>query len=142
MTVPREDKLTQGTADWLEMAALLMCDAASRANLPSDLTVSLVERYTDGVALSDGLIQGIRFELVEGRPSFRIGVRPNERADVIVEITAAAARHLNILRSNDPAYAAARARYLATGEMRVEGDPSRLGDWLAAVHDPIVERTR
>jgi hypothetical protein len=137
-----EDRLSQGTADWLEMAGLLMCDAASRADLPSDLTVSLVERYTDGVVLSDGLIQGIRFELAEGRPSFRIGVRPNERADVVVEITAAAARRLNMLRSDDPAYAAARDRYLETGEMRVEGDPSRLGDWLEAVHDPIVARTR
>lgn len=32
-------------------------------------------------------------------------------------------------------------RLHAEGAMGIEGDPARLGDWFAAVHDPIVART-
>jgi hypothetical protein len=45
------------------------------------------------------------------------------------------------LRSSDPKYQVARDHFLKTGEMRVVGDPTRLGDWLDALHDPIVDRT-
>ena len=58
-----------------------------------------------------------------------------------MEITADAARRLNTLRTADPAYCAARQNYLEGGEMRMTGDHSRLGSWLGAVHDAIVERT-
>ena len=37
----------------------------------------------------------------------RLGARRDERADVMIEITAAAARKLNNLRSADPHYTAA-----------------------------------
>lgn len=136
-----EAKLRQGTTAWFGMVGQLMSEAASQSRLSSELNLSLVERYTDGVELSESLVQGIRFDIVGGTPSFRVGVRRDEQADVTIEITAAAARALNRLRSADPSYPAARDEFLRTGEMRVDGDPSRLGDWLAAVHDPIVDRT-
>ncbi|MFC7380519.1 hypothetical protein [Brevundimonas sp. GCM10030266] len=86
-------------------------------------------------------MQGIRFDIAEGRPTFRIGAGRDERAEAIVEVTAAVARELNLLRSDDPAYVAARDRAIAEGGMRVDGAPSKLGGWLDAVHDPIVDRT-
>lgn len=134
-------KIPHGTAAWFEMVGTVMSDAVRRANLPTDLTVSLVERYTDGRVLSYGLVQGIRFDLVGGKPSYRVGARADEQADIIIEVTAAAARELNVLRSADPRYKTALDRFLRTGEMRMHGDISRLGDWLATVHDPIVDRT-
>lgn len=134
-------KIRHGTIAWFEMVGTVMADAARRANLPTDLTVSLVERYTDGSVLSDGLVQGIRFDIVGGKPSYRVGARADEQADITIEVTAAAARELNMLRSADPRYKTALDRFLRTSEMRMHGDISRLGDWLAAVHDPIVDRT-
>ncbi|GGX97152.1 hypothetical protein [Streptomyces minutiscleroticus] len=134
-------KVRQGTADWFRMAGDMMCEAALDAGLPPDLTVSLVERYTDGTELPEGLVQGIRFDVSHGQPSFRVGVRVDERADVTVEVTAAAARRLNELYSTDPDYDAARRRFLSTGEMRVESDTTALDGVLEAVHDPIVDRT-
>ena len=134
-------KLRHGTKDWFEMVGALMSEAASQAGLSPELNLSLVERYTDGVELSEGLVQGIRFDIVNGKPSFRVGAQKDERADVTIEITAAAARELNRLRSADPSYPTARDKFLGTGEMRVDGDPSQLGGWLDAVHDPIVDRT-
>lgn len=104
--------------------------------------MSLVERYTDGLELSEGLVQGLRFDIVAGMPSFRVGVRKDERADVTVEVTTAAAHELNLLRSTNPAYQTTLGNFVASGEMRVDGDPSQMGDWLNAVHDPIVDRTR
>ncbi|MBB5713014.1 hypothetical protein [Sphingomonas xinjiangensis] len=136
-----EAKLPQGTPAWFEMVGMLMCRTAARAGLAPDLDVSFVERYIDGTAIGGGLVQGIRFDIRGGKPSFREGVSPDEKTHVTVEITAAAAQELNRLRSADPAYAAARDRFLRTGEMRINGDPNRLGDWLAVVHDPIVDRT-
>lgn len=136
------EQLPPGTPAWLTMVGTLMREAAAQAGLPPSLTVSFVERYTDGAALADGLVQGLRFDITGGQPSFRVGVRPDETADIVVEITAAAARQLNALYSHDPAYAAAQAELLRTGDMRVVGDPAQLGPWLAAVHDPIVARTR
>lgn len=137
-----QHKLQQGTTEWFEMVGTLMSDAASQSRLAPDLTVSFVERYTDGAELPGGLVQGIRFDIVDGKPSYRVGAGLEERADIIVEVTAAAARALNLLRSTDPRYAVVRDEVLSSSEMRVEGDISRLGAWLEAVHDPIVERTK
>ena len=134
-------RLAHGSAAWFEMAGRLMCEAAARAGLPPDLKLSLVERYIDGVELADGLVQGLRFDIAGGEATFRVGARPAERADITVEVTAAASRELNSLYSADPRYAAATARLTRGGALRVDGDPSRLGAWFGAVHDPIVDHT-
>lgn len=134
-------KLHLGTYAWFEMVGTLMGEAASRHGLPPDLHLSLVERYTDGIALSEGLMQGLRFEVAGGAPSFRVGVRAGERGDIMIEISTAAARELNSLRSTDPRYRAAIARHRRSGAMRLTGDPLRMGGWLEAVHDVIVDRT-
>lgn len=134
-------KVRQGTTAWFEMVGTLMSEAASQSGLSPHLNLSLVERYTDGVDLSEGLVQGLRFDIINGKPSFRVGARRDERADVTIEISAAAARELNSLRSVDPNYPAAVDNFRSTGEMRVDGNLLRMGDWLDAVHDPIVDRT-
>ncbi|WP_260600253.1 hypothetical protein [Sphingomonas endolithica] len=134
-------KLRLGTTAWFEMVGALMVDAATRSGLSPKLNLSFVELYTDGVELENGLVQGICFDIIAGQPSFRVGVRPGERGDVTVEITTAAAQRLNSLRSIDPLYADAINQVLRTGEMRVNGDPSRLGGWLQELHDSIVEHT-
>lgn len=136
-----EERLPQGTREWFEMVGTLMSELAVEAGLPPELNVSLVERYIDGAEIGDGLVQGMRFDIVDGQPSFRIGAGADERGDVIVEVTAAVARELNLLRSYDPAYAAAVDQAVVAGDMRVDGDISLLGGWLGAVHDPIVDRT-
>ncbi|MEX6507219.1 hypothetical protein [Jiella sp. M17.18] len=136
------DKLQQGTTEWFDMVGTLMSDAALRSGLAPDFTVSFVERYTDGVELPGGLVQGIRFDIVDGKPSYRVGARLEEQADITVEVTAAAARALNLLPGGDQRYAAVRDEVLRASEMRVEGDVSRLGAWLETVHDRIVERTK
>ncbi|NII53908.1 hypothetical protein [Luteibacter sp. SG786] len=135
------EKLRHGTEAWFEMVGNLMCEAALRGGLAPDTNVSLVERYTDGATLSEGLVQGLRFDIVDGVPSFRAGARPDERGDITIEITTAAAKSLNLLLSADPAYGAAADRFMQSGAMRVHGDLSRLGAWLQYVHDPIVART-
>jgi len=136
-----DERLRHGSEAWFRMLGDLLCEAAARADLPEDLSASLLERYTDGTPGADGLVQGIRFDIVAGRPSFRVGVRLDERADVVIEITSAAARTLNTLRAADPDYRAALDRFAGTGEMRIEGDPSIFGRWLPAIHDRVVERT-
>ncbi|MDO1583773.1 hypothetical protein [Rhizobium oryzicola] len=123
------------------MVGTTMCDAATRAVLPASMTVYLVERYLDGVTQADGRVQGIRFDIIAGMPSFQIGVLPQEKGDITIEITMAAARRLNSLTSADPAYRQAIADSLGTGEMVVDGDLRRLGPWLEEVHDIIVKRT-
>ncbi len=135
-------KLQQGTAAWFEMVGTVMSEFATRAGVSSGGDVSLVERYTDGFELSEGRVQGIRFDITGGRAKFAVGVAPSDQADVTVEITAAAARELNSLHSDDPAYREARERFLHSGKMRVDGDITRLGAWLDAAHDPIVDRTK
>lgn len=135
-------RLPHGSAAWFHMAGSLMCEAAARAGLPPGLEISLVERYTDGVALQDGLVQGLRFDIKGGQASYRVGAHPGEKADITVEVTAAASRELNSLYSADPRFAAALARLQASRALRVEGELARLGDWFGAVHDPIVERTQ
>ena len=138
-SITTDAKVRQGTTAWFEMVGTLVSEAASRPALSPDLDVSLVERYTDGVELSEGLFQGIRLDIRGGKLSFRVGVRRDERADITVEVTATAARELNTLHG--ATYDTARNKFLSTGEMRVDGDPSRMGHWLDAVHDPIVDRT-
>ncbi len=134
-------RIKQGTAAWFQLVGTLMSEAASRAGLASDFNLSFVERYSDGVELSEGRIQGIRFDIVVGQPSFRIGVGRDERADVTIEVTAAAARELNRLYRGDAEFPSALDRLVSTGKMRVTGDPSRMGRWMEDVHDPIVDRT-
>lgn len=134
-------RLAHGTTDWFDMVGAQLCEAAARAGLPPDLRVSLVERYTDGAALSAGLVQGLRFDIAGGTASFRVGARPGERAAITVDITAAASHVLNTLHGADPAFHGALARFQGSGEMRVDGDLAQLGAWFGAVHDRIVERT-
>jgi hypothetical protein len=67
-----------------------------------------------------------------------LGARQDERTDITVEITAAAARELNTLKGAQ--YQAAHDHFLSTKEMRLQGDPSSMGAWREAVHDPIVDR--
>lgn len=140
-TMTASEKLRHGTTAWFEMVGTLMCEAALQGGVGPVTNVSLVERYTDGATLSDGLVQGLRFEIVDGVPSFRAGARPDERGDITIEITTAAAKSLNVLLSADPAYGTAADRFIKSGAMRVDGDFSMLGDWLKSVHDPIVART-
>jgi hypothetical protein len=121
---------------------MILVEGVREAELPADLNISLVERYTDSVALNDGLLQGLRFDVIAGKPSFRAGAYPDEQADIIVEISAGAARTLNSLHAADPRYKLALEAFLNTGEMRVTGDIAQLGQWLAAVHDRIVDRTQ
>ena len=134
-------KLRQGTAAWFEMVGELLCDAAVQAKLSPNLNLSLVERYTDGIALPGGLIQGLRLDISGGTPSFRVGVFPDEVADVVIEVTANAARALNTFRSDDPEYSATLNIYLGSNEMQIAGDLSEIEAVFASVHDPIVQRT-
>jgi hypothetical protein len=82
----------------------------------ADALEYIVERYTDGVELFEGLVQGLRFDILKGKPAFRVGVRQDERADITIKITAAAARELNSLYNADPNYHTGRAKFLSTGE--------------------------
>jgi hypothetical protein len=134
-------KLRQGTTAWFQMVGTLMCEAASQAGLAPDLDLTLIERYADGAEIGEGLIQGIRFDVIKGKPQFRVGVLPNEQGDITIELTAAAARKLNLLRSADPEYRTALEAVLGSGDLRVKGDLSRLGGWFGTLHDPIVEQT-
>jgi hypothetical protein len=139
--MPTNARLHQGTAAWFEMVGTLMCEAASQSGLSPDLNVSLIERYTDGVELSEGVVQGLRFDIVGGRPSFKVGAQHGEQADITIDITAAAARALNNLYSADPNYSAALETFQSIDEMRVDGDLAQMGWWLRTVHDAIVDRT-
>lgn len=137
-----ETKFVQGTPDWFHMIGKILTDAAANAGLPPKTNVSFVERYSDGKELSDGLIQGIRLDIINGAPSYRIGAAPGEKGDINVMVTADAARQLNTYYSDDPKLLELLTRYQATGEWQVDGDLCRLGDWLASTHDPIVARTK
>jgi len=134
-------RLAHGSPAWFEMVGRLICEAATRAALPPGLNFGLVERYLDGAPLSGGLVQGLRFEIRDGQPRFRVGSLPGEQADVTVEVTSAASHELNTLYADDPRYAAALARLQASGELKIHGDLEVLGTWFGSVHDPIVERT-
>ncbi|WP_445679019.1 hypothetical protein [Radicibacter daui] len=134
-------KLPHGSVEWFEMVGRVMCEAASQANLPPDLNWSLVERYSDGTKLPNGRLQGLRFDLVASKPVFRAGVDIDEQGDVTIEVSAAVAHVLNRLPLADPAYALTYNRALDLGDIRITGDLSSMAGWLAAAHDPIVERT-
>lgn len=136
-----DTKVLHGTTAWFEMLGEVMCEAASKAGLSPDMTISVVEHYTDGVELADGLFEGFRFDIVNGKPSFRVGARPDERGDITIDVTRAASRELNTLHGNDPQYQPAVGKYIGSGEMKVDGDPSQLGAWLGPVHDTVVDRT-
>ncbi|ATE67254.1 hypothetical protein [Rhizorhabdus dicambivorans] len=134
-------KIKHGTTAWFEMLGEAMCDAAAKAGLPSDFTISVVEHFVDGAELSDGLFEGFRFNIVNGKPSFEIGARREERGDITLDVTKACSRELNMLHTDDPRYQAAVGRLVGNGEMKVDGDVSRLGSWLGPVHDIVVDRT-
>ena len=134
-------KIPHATTAWFAMVGRVMEQAALHAGLPPDLNVSLVERYTDGSEAGPGLMQGLRFEIIGGRPTFRQGVRHGERGDITVEVTTSASRRLNTLYGADPAFSAAFAELQASGELKVDGDLSALGSWFETVHDGIVDRT-
>ncbi|WP_260600251.1 hypothetical protein [Sphingomonas endolithica] len=135
-----DSQVTQGSPAWFEMVGEIMSEAAEKAMLQPNQRVSLVERYTDGEKLGGGFVQGFRFDIIGGRPSYRVGVRPEERGDITIEVSSRAARELNHMPA--AASAIARETYLRTGEMRQEGDPSKLGDWFGHVHQSIVDRTK
>ena len=48
-------KLHQGTAAWFDMVGQAMCEAALQANLAPGPNLTLIERYTDGVEIAEGL---------------------------------------------------------------------------------------
>ena len=121
-----EVKMRQGTAEWFEMVGTIMSEAASRAGLSPKLNVSFVETCTDGIELSEGLVQGLRFHIIAGKPSFRVGARRDEHADATITVTSAAARKLNLLYSTDPNFEAAFDHFASTGEIRIDGDLSRM----------------
>lgn len=136
-----DTKVPHGTVAWFEMLGEVMCEAASKANLSPDMNISVVEHYTDGAELGDGLFEGFRLDIINGKPVFRVGVRPDERGDITLDVTRAASRKLNTLHSSDLEYQPTVGKYLSSGEFRIDGDPSRLGDWLGPVHDVVVDRT-
>lgn len=132
---------THGTAQWFEMVGKVLLDAATQAGLPADCNIRLVERYIDGIELSPGLVQGLRFEIADGKPAFQLGAGRDERGDITVLVTKAASYTLNTLRSDDPHFHAAFTNLQATGALKIDGDLSRLGSWFSVVHDRIVDRT-
>ena len=71
-----------GSPDWFAMVGEVLVTAARAADLPADLSVSLVEHYIDGSEIAPGLFQGLRFEITNGVPSFRTGVTPAEVGDI------------------------------------------------------------
>lgn len=136
-----EMKVPHGTSAWFDMVGTVLMDAATQAGLPPDHNACLVERYTDGIELSPGLVQGLRFEIVGGKPSFRPGAPRDGRGDITVDVTKAASYTLNTLPAGDPRFQAALADFQANGELKVDGKLSQLGNWFSAVHDRIVEQT-
>jgi hypothetical protein len=127
-------KFPHGTAMWFDMVGTGMKNAVIEANLPPDSNACLVERYIGGIELSPGLLQGLRFSIQGGQPSFRVGVAPDELADITVEVTSAASYELNTLYSTDPRFGQAFERLKRTGELRVQGDLADLGEWFGSVH--------
>lgn len=134
-------KLAAGTVAWFDMVGSLMFDAASRAGHAPGQNWSLVERYSDGSRLPNGRLKGLRFDIVDGLPSYQVGVDEGERGDLLIEVSAAVAQELNRLYIDDPAYARALERATRAGHFTVHGDLSRAPAWLRAIHDPIVDRT-
>jgi len=134
-------RLVQGSHAWFEMVGTVVCNALNEGRPYSSFGWAFVERYSDGGRLADGLIQGIRFDVREGVATYRVGVQPDERGDVTIEVTAIVARALNLLHTGDPHFDSARERAIDTGALRIEGDLSPIATALAQTHDHIVDRT-
>lgn len=139
--MPSETTYAAGSPDWFAMVGEILVTAARAADLPADLNVSLVEHYIDGPEIAPGLFQGLRFDITNGVPSFRTGVMPGETGDTTIHVTAEVAQRLNQLYASDPKLVQVQQAALANDELRIEGDPSRLGAWFAGTHDEIVSRT-
>lgn len=136
---PAEHVTVQGSREWFEMLGTLMVEAAGLVPLPDRVT--FLERYRDGTDLGESRVQGICFDVADGRATYRVGVRPDDRADIEVSVTREAARSLNLMLSTDAGHDAARARYAESGELTLVGDSSPLAALLALLHDPVVRRT-
>lgn len=134
-------KVPHGTVAWFEMVGTLMVEAAAQAKLPSDFNICLVERYIDGDEMKPGYVQGLRFEITGGQPSFSLGALRDERGNITVEVTAAASYRLNTLYGADPSFRTTVTDLQANGKLRMDGDFTRLGGWFSTVHDRIVDRT-
>lgn len=130
-----------GSPRWLAMVGEVLLTAARAAELPADLSVSLVEHYIDGREIAPGLFQGLRFDITNGVPSFRAGVTPGEVGEITIHVTARVAQRLNQLYASDPNLAQIQQAALASDQLRIQGDPSRLGAWFEGTHDKIVSRT-
>ncbi|AJR23378.1 hypothetical protein [Sphingobium sp. YBL2] len=139
--MPTHSRLLQGSHAWFEMVGTVVCDAFNEGGPYSAFDWTFVERYSDGAPLADGLMQGIRFDIRAGFATYRVGVWPDERGDVTIEVTVAAARALNLLHNDDPYFDSAREAALEMGALRVEGDLSPIATALAQTHDHIVDRT-
>jgi len=135
------EKQPHGTEAWFRMVGTLMCEAANRAGLSPLVNVSLMERYTDAGELSPGLEQGLRFDIIGGVATFRVGAHTGEAADILVEVTSSASKTLNSLHSDNPEFELAFAKFERTGEIRITGDMAKLGGWFLTVHDRIVDAT-
>lgn len=134
-------KVPHGTREWIEMLGAELCAGAARANLPSDYNVSMVEHFTDGATLDDGLVEGFRFDVKGGVPEFRVGVKPQERGDITILMTWAASRQLASVYGADPEHHRLFESFLSDGAMEIEGDFSALASWLGPVHDKVVDQT-
>ncbi|UYB54284.1 hypothetical protein OCJ37_10290 [Xanthomonas sp. AM6] len=134
-------RFVQGSSEWFDMVGTLVCRAVKRAGYPFPGNWTLIERYSDGVRLPNGLIQGIRFDLRAGAAAYRVGVAPEEQGDATIEVTSAAARTLNLLYSHDPRFETNMKHALDSGAITVEGDLSPIAEALAQSHNDIVDRT-
>jgi hypothetical protein len=135
------EKLPQGTAAWFAMVGVEIVRVAAKVGLPPGLRLSVIERYFDGAALEKGVYQGLRIEVADGTLAYRTGVRADETADVVIEVTAQTARQLNLLLSADPAYRQTLSDAASRGDFRVSGDLGALGQVFNMAHDSIVRRT-
>lgn len=133
-------QLLHGSAAWFDMVGAEIVKAAVQFELPRDLRFSVIERYVDGADLGDGLYQGLRISVADGAVVCRTGVRADETADVVIEVTAVVARQLNSLFGADPGYPRALTDAVASAELRKSGDLRPIGPIFDMAHDRIVER--
>lgn len=137
-----DTKLSYGTKAWFEMIGETMCDFARKANLSSDVNYSLVEHFTDGDTWEGGLSEGFRFDIVNGKPAFRVGAKPGELCDLTINVTRNASQTLNTMRGDDPRFEATLEKFMTSGEFHVvQGDLMDLFNLIGPVHDTVVDRT-
>ncbi|MBJ7402048.1 MAG: hypothetical protein JHD07_01565 [Bradyrhizobium sp.] len=134
-------KLPQGSLAWFDMVGDEIVKAATQLGLPRGLRMSIIEQYIDGAQLENGLCQGLRVDVDDGAVACRTGVRADETADVVIEVTGPTARRLNLLFCADPIYRLTLAEAVARGQLRVNGDLGTLAPILDMAHDGIVRRT-